>query len=375
MRTVVRSLHFIGAVVEIKWLEYEGDALVERVYVIGNPKWLADLLRTIVTVCGGAVKNGVITRKQLIGLWSQFKCETEPLIQLMGQLDVMVPLEEEGERFLIPCMLPDAVPEGAPLTCEKPQWVFRCSYFMTEGKAVPIGVMGKMIANSLRWGHVVCVWKEGCVVRKDDVCYSVRRQKVPQRDVNGSVAVVDGVHILMSSPESNLSSSHLSFTHFRQSVSNVLSEFYHISHVEVVPLDDECTDWCTLDDVILSIQRKLPMVTSYRGESQRVDALCGDLHVKDMVTNIPSEHIQLHEVLGEGSYGVVRRGEVISNQEVEIEGSGKGKEKEGEAIEVAVKILVDKKEEEGGEGDKRKEIENIISTNWEIYLMGSIHHE
>ena len=102
MRTVVRSLHFIDAVVEIKWLEYEGDALVERVYVIGNPKWLADLLRTIVTVCGGAVKNGVTTRKQLIGLWSQFKCETEQLIQLMGQLDVMVPLEEEGERFLIP---------------------------------------------------------------------------------------------------------------------------------------------------------------------------------------------------------------------------------------------------------------------------------
>ena len=76
--------------------------------------------------------------------------------------------------------------------------------------------------------------------------------------MNGSVAVVDGVHILMSSSECDLTFSDLSFSHFRQSVSNVLSEFYHILHVEVVPLDDECTDWCTLDDIILSIQRKLP---------------------------------------------------------------------------------------------------------------------
>ena len=291
----------------------------------------------------------------------------------MGQLDVMVPLEEEGERFLIPCMLPDAVPEGAPLTCEKPQWVFRRSYFMTEGKAVPIGVMGKMIANSLRWGNVVCVWKEGCVVRKDEVFYSVRRQKVPQRDANGSVTVVDGVHILISSSEGDFSSSHSSFMHFCQSVSNVLSEFYHISHVEVIPLDDDCTDWCTFDDIILSLLNRLPTVISRRGVHQRVDVLCEYMQVKDMVKDIPSKNIQLFEVLGEGSYCVVRRGEVISNQEVEIEGSGKGKEKEGEIIEVAVKILVDKKEVEGGEGD-RKGIEKLILTNREVYLMGSIHH-
>ena len=90
------------------------------------------------------------------------------------------------------------------------------------------------------------------------VCYSVRQQRIDRG--------TDGVHILMSSPEGALSFSRSSFMHFRLSISNVLSEFYHILHLEVIPLDDECTDWCTVEDVIVSLKKKVSHVNSHSGE-------------------------------------------------------------------------------------------------------------
>jgi len=83
--------------------------------------------------CCDSKWNGLISRKQLIGLWSPFQCETEPLIQLMIQLDIMVRLEE-GEQYLIPCMLPDVVSESVTLLCENPLWILRRTYLMSVGK-------------------------------------------------------------------------------------------------------------------------------------------------------------------------------------------------------------------------------------------------
>ncbi len=80
LQAVIHCLLVNGANVEIKWLEYQGNNLAERIFVVSNPKWLADLLKTVVTVGGGIVKNELISRKQLIGLWSHLECEKEPLI-------------------------------------------------------------------------------------------------------------------------------------------------------------------------------------------------------------------------------------------------------------------------------------------------------
>ena len=387
LKTVIHSLHVIGVIVEIKWSEYEGDVLVEKVFVIGNPKWLSDLLRTIVTVSGGGVKNGLISRKQLIGLWSQLKCDVEPLIQLMNQLDIMVRLGD-GEEFLIPCMLPDSISQnGSEFVCSNSHWIFRRSYLMCEGKAIPIGVIGKMIAVSMRWGQVKSVWKEGCVVMKDDVWYSVRRQRVKQNNGNGTMSVVDGIHILMSSMIGNDSTfCQKSFRHFRQCLSNVLCEFYHIKHIEVIPIDDECSDWCCVDDVMKSIHEKVCWVTSQNGEKKRVDALCCDLRVEEFVMKISSSDIKLYEILGRGAFGTVQRGEVICHNRREKEKEKESEnESEREILEVAVKVLEkkdeEKKESEGNlqnekesEKDENVDIKDIVSTNWEMYLMSSIDH-
>jgi hypothetical protein len=370
LKTVIRSLHTIGAIVEISWLEYEGDSLVEKFFIISNPKWLADLFCTIVTVGGGIVKNGFISRRQLVSLWKQYECDTEPLIQLMEQLDIMVRLDEN--QFLIPCMLPDTVSETLSFSCKNPRWTFRRSYFMSEEKAVPIGVIGKMIAHSLRWGCVQTIWKEGCIVVKDEICYSVRRQRVRENTSNGQSRVVDAIHILMSSPQRDSSAARTTFMHFRQSISNVLKEFYHISYLEVIPIDDECHDWFTHDDAIEAIRKKSPWITSHSGAEKRVDAFCSDLRVEAMVTNIPISSLNLFEDLGKGAYGVVKRGEVIPFRGFDLGLDGKGKEKEGETIEVAVKILKDIGSDSSGE--KSNEIHALVSTNWEIFLMSSIRH-
>ncbi len=388
LKNVIRSLHIIGSVVEVKWYEYDGPRQIEKIYVVGKPKWLADLLRTIVTVREGAVRNGVILKKQLVGLWSEFDCATEPLVQLMSQLDIMVALDD-GDRYLIPCMLSDTIPDGLPVTCPNPLWVFRRSYLMEEGLSVPVGVMGKMIAISMRWGCVVTAWREGCVVSKNDVLYTVRRSRVRKRDTNGSFVKTDSVNILMSSRHPDTSQSQLHFVQFRQAISNVLTEFYHVPHEEVIPLDDDCTDYCTLKDVIAALHHREKDVTSYYGEKKRVDILCSDLQVESFVMKIPEESLQLGEVLGKGAYGTVVRGDLSFDPTVQagvgagesssavksvksVKNGGAGGENSVGGISVAVKMLsASSGEAKVLDGD---DLQNILSTNWEIYLMSCIRN-
>ena len=296
---------------------------------------------------------------------------------------MMVPLDSKGDRFLIPCMLPDFVPEKVSLLCPSPQWMLRRSFLMGNGKTVPIGVMGKMIVNSMQWGCVVSVWKDGCVVSKDGIVYSVRRHSVQQKD---PLCVVDGIHIVLSSCESFSMSSHLSFMHFRQSILNVLCEFYFVEHTEVIPLDSECTDWCTAAEV-MCLPQNVHSVRSHCGVETTVDNLCcNDLRVEFLVKVIKAEHIQLGEELGKGAFGSVWKANLLSSCELESKSEGKEEElrsdsgtKEsvrGEGIvkeavgvkEVAVKIL----EKKNG-GNALQQIELIVSTNWEIYLMSCIN--
>ena len=282
LKMIIRSLHTIGAIVEVKWYEYKGDDLKERAYVVTDPKWLADLMKSVVTIGGSVVKCGVISKKQLLSLFSkQFQCDLETLIRLMCQLDVTVEMDE-GERYLVPCMLADTKADNVTLKCKNPRWTFRRSYFISDGKSVPVGVMGKVIAISMRWGRVVSAWKDGCVVTRDDVWYSVRRNwvHIPKKRV-GSVSfapMTDGVHIVMSSnSDGSTSESRVSFVRFRQLISNVLCEFYHVTSSEVIPTDDDCDDWCTLDEMAAAIKEKNCVVTTHKGEQKRIDTLCCDL--------------------------------------------------------------------------------------------------
>jgi hypothetical protein len=388
LKSVIRSLHTIGAVVEVTWREYEGDSLVEKYFVVANPKWLADLLRSVVTVGGSVVRNGLIGKKQLIALWSgQYQCAAEPLVHLMSQLDVMVSVED-GEQFLIPCMLPDTKPDNVSLTCPDPRWTFRRSYFMTDEKAVPIGVMGKVIAISMRWGRIVTAWRDGCVVAKDDVWYSVRRQRVRQRvDGSGRSFMTDAVHVIMSANRAESSSSaRSSFLRFRQLISNVLCEFYHVPHVEVIPMDDECADWTTLDDVLFALKSKKCMVTSHLGEQRRVDTLCSDLRVESMVVNIPAGNIRISGEIGRGSFGVVMKGELLPSPGDDFDVPShlarkkkskkeSKKKKKKKAIPVAVKMIEEPSSHRDGSAEKRQSDKGtLLSTNWEIYLMSTIQH-
>jgi hypothetical protein len=387
LKSVIRSLHTIGAVVEVTWHEYEGDSLVEKYFVVGNPKWLADLLKSVVTVGGSVVRNGLIAKRQLIALWSgQYQCAAEPLVQLMSQLDVMVSVDDD-DQYLIPCMLPDTKPDNVPLTCSDPRWIFRRSYFMTDEKTVPIGVMGKVISISMRWGRVVTAWRDGCVVAKDDVWYSVRRQRVRQRvDSSGRSFMTDAVHIVMSANRAESSSAaRSSFVRFRQLISNVLCEFYHVTHVEVIPMDDECADWATMDDVLFALKSKKCMVTSHLGEQRRVDTLCSDLRVESMVANIPAGNIRIFDEIGRGSFGVVMRGEFLPSPGDELEvpshlarkskSKKEKKKKKKKAIPVAVKIMEAPSAHRDGSAERRQaEKASLLSTNWEIYLMSTIQH-
>ena len=476
MRSVVRSLHTIGSVVEIKWFEYEGGGreggrreggegeeeereregerererdgksdeedvsetgekeeeserekmrererekvkgngseatVTEKIYIIGQPKWLADLMRTVVTVRGSSVRHGFISRRQLYNLWSHYECDPNVLIQIMSQLDVMVRMENDADTFLIPCMLPETIlpseddsadPSGSS-SRELKRLHFRRSYLMEKGKAVPVGVIGKMIATAVRWGHYQNAWRDGCVVTQQGMWYLVRRQRVRilkkeyfgfevskgvSKDFGG--AFVDAVHIIMSSLSRDRASSQRSFFLFRQWMTNILTEFFHVTHTEVIPRDDECSDWCAVKDVICALEKKMPLVTSHFGEQIRVDTLCGDLRVESSVTKFSASEIQIFEELGTGSFGTVRRGEVFLPDPGTDSVTKKGKEsreygddlvssaqskRTGSSVIVAVKMFFDVEEMKRRNLRKIDGLSSFLSANWEIYLMSCLRH-
>ena len=248
---VIESLHAMGDVIFLKWKDLHSN---EHRYVVYDPKWLANLLSTIVTFRHNFVTNGEITRTKLVSLWSHYGRDLlEPLIQLMSQLDVMIKMEDvgsserDGGTFLIPCLLPFQKPDFIQETLQDSH-IIRRSFLFENGLSLPIGLIGKMISIAIRWGRVKCAWRNGCIVERDDVLFCVKREWT--KDGNPSASSLtcsnfacsssflsssssfpfEGVHLLVSTVTRCDTISSV-FRQFQTAIRNLFDEYYSLGNV------------------------------------------------------------------------------------------------------------------------------------------------
>jgi hypothetical protein len=102
-------------------------------------------------------------------------------------------------------------------------------------------------------------------------------------------------------------------------IRNILSEFYRVRFDEIVPVDDMCSDWCTLLSVMDAFERNIESVqTKNRAASYRIDAICPDMVIEKIIPTIPKSRLNLLNILGEGSSGRVFRAQLLPDGADEI---------------------------------------------------------
>ena len=425
-QSIFESLHAIGSLLRVTWMgpaptltvggtsEEDDQLFTENEYLMLDPMWLADLMKTIVTVRHAYVRNGLIQQSQITELWKVAGYPTElhgVLLELLSDLDILI--KYEGDQYMVPFLLPENRPDHVELSVKGGGIAIRRTYHLSatnfgihgeeEGdkrerrENFPVGVMGKVLSGCLRWSKSVrFIWRDGCVaVSNEGVSFSVRSERV-----DGRPALHLIVNHLHMSKEGGTGENQekpappgvvgfeIVVRFFQRMLSlfrNVLEDFYHLEYVEIVPIDDDCSDWCRLSDVMKEVCRdqgsqdpsileqnqsdsdhRAPVDFVQLNKTKkfvRCDVVCPDLIFSNWLETIPKKRLRLVEgeqgILGKGSYGIVVRGFLS------VENCKKNE------IKVAVKILnLSGGEEEGA----NREWEFIQSLRHELFIMSALRH-
>ena len=172
-----------------------------------DPKWLTELLTTIITFKYKLAQTGTLLKSKLFRIWRTGELfqrrnyeggdedEEIPrtttqdreggdeeiffggLLRLLNNLDVVLPLDEE--RLLIPCLLPDYRPPEWPKalrgegargkqrgTGVRDNIVVRRSFVIREGKTLSASILCRLHGILLKIGtKCEAAWRAGCIVR------------------------------------------------------------------------------------------------------------------------------------------------------------------------------------------------------------------
>ena len=429
----LRVLNCVGGIVLVDWDSYAGNKRFRSTFVIVRPSWLVDMFKTVVTMRHNFVKDGIISIEGLRKCWKEYDSSMHDLLlEALEKFDVVCRLS--GDKVIVPCLLPDCPPDDFLGWTQNGERASRClrtneniARFSTfrrsflkirksqkrENRSLPVGVMGKVLCSMFQWGKVRYAWKTGCVV----VCGDTEN-KIVAMMWEGDCGGRAGVHFVFCgdaspSPSSSLGSSSsldkscASVRRLLQQASqlmkNLFEDFYNVDYEAVVPcsVDQQGVPvtWVNVNDILGSLYQsnsKVSVVTrdGEVAEQIAVGGLAPDLVLdEDCVRFFDEDKIVLGQLLGNGSYGEVFRGEISWENDMEEslkegkeegdeernEGKGKGKEKEGEGVEkerqlitkkVAVKkILLDKALEKG---DNQEDI--LKGLHHETYLSLQVRH-
>lgn len=349
----VESLHCIGFLTIIKFPAYNEEVRREKMYVVLDPKWLAGLLCTVVSVKNEFIKNGILTYNELSVLWKKFPSTLhEPLIQLLSNLDVLLKLDDQ--RLLIPSLFPDFRPDSIVMSYNGGD-VIRRSYMLDPGVLMPVGVMGKVISTAHRIGNIRTAWRTGCVGLKDGILFCVCRDMVGEsltlHLIVSAPAAATYSHdddfftnsqsslslTSLSSSSSSFSSSSsllsppsqptfqsllLFFRRLQDVIRNIYTEFYHLNFSEIIPLDDDCSDWCNMQAAGQAFLKKSQTVRSLKGNLPRLDVICPDLLLEGSTIVIPRSNLEILETISITDQGAIHKAmytiSVDSRKEVAI---------------------------------------------------------
>ena len=111
--TVTRFLHEVGSLLHYEDRKHNLDDL----YFV-DPRWLCDLMSTVVTVKerNPYVKHGVLKSKHIPLVFKDHRFPSDYFSQyltLLNRFEIALPLDKDHKRVLIPSMLPEKCPGGA----------------------------------------------------------------------------------------------------------------------------------------------------------------------------------------------------------------------------------------------------------------------
>jgi serine/threonine protein kinase len=310
LRRVISSLCSLGYMMNVTWAEYgsvrDGSStqLRDREYVLSNLNPLSTFLHFLALQSGGEIINGVISTKRISEICSNLlKCDSQPFIEALKQQGIIHHMVKD-DSYLIAACLPDDPPpqESRP---SKFLWTYRRSYLMRDYTVFPLDALAKCIASLLSWGTFNALWRDGCVVTRNEVSFSLKRKRV-QEKIGSLTAWRDGLHLIASSNKED------GFRHatllFFNLIQNVLSEFFAVQCDDVIPLDNSCDDWCPMNQIVDSFQFGRPAPPSMLGRDVNSVDLIPEFGIEG-VRQILREKITFKEQVGEGSAGTIYRAE------------------------------------------------------------------
>ncbi|KAH3758484.1 leucinerich repeat kinase [Pelomyxa schiedti] len=157
-KKVASFLHDIGSVV---YYDSKDSNLGE--YVVLNPKYLSDVMVTMVNIKSDTVSNGFLPLERLQQIWHSYDPEIHPLlIELLSLFLILYPISINGQvGYIVPCSLssnepPEAVQIWPNMKDEKLQTYERLYVF----PIVPIGLFERLLLRVLHLHNIVrhCFW-------------------------------------------------------------------------------------------------------------------------------------------------------------------------------------------------------------------------
>ena len=361
LRELVPLLSFVGAISYVKWMEYEamvgeeravgGGELVQKMLIVLDPKWLTELLTTIITFRYNLAQSGVVLKSKLYQTWrssdifQQSKNETSffnGLLKLLNDLDVVLSLDED--KVLVPCLLPESKPFGWPRGLRSDDIVVRRSFLITEGKTLSAAILARLHGVLLKGTGTkkkISTWKTGCIVyflldhqlssdSPEELIVALYKESVlfSGEEGVGTRRRNEAIHLLIGQQCTTTKNFPSNISNWMRSlvytVKHLLSEFSFGPEqiTQLIPLSEKFSDWLEFEKIQEAVValHSLPFekdrsfyLETARNKTkigmEKVLLLCPDVDLRDLMKFIPRECLALKEAaIGSGGFADVYEG-------------------------------------------------------------------
>ncbi|KAH3744221.1 leucinerich repeat kinase [Pelomyxa schiedti] len=152
---IKQAAHFLHGVGSLIYYDSKYSNIGDL--VILDPEYLSSLMATLITFKTTMIINGYISSSILPLIWSSYDPIDYPaLINLMCLYLIMHPVvTPTGEGYLIPCTLPDTVPDDAESIW--PQIIppgYQEQERQLQFPCLPIGLFGRILVRILHWDTI-----------------------------------------------------------------------------------------------------------------------------------------------------------------------------------------------------------------------------
>ena len=331
--------------------------------VILDPQFLTNVMSAVISLRSSFAKSGEILEKDLIHIWRAFDPSLhKTLMGLLERFEIAfaLPSNEQGDRYLIPALLPDTGKADSfsslwgPITSQDNIYQLGRIYVF---KFLPLGFFSRLFVRILHLPGVKSdfYWSTGVIVKRDDEKAIIRYNPTEYKLT---------MHI--RGPQDSSSRGQL-LRLLIESVETVIEGWYE-TDVDISVPCSHCVEAGSYSPFMFSMEECAQQVTSGNGRpfvlcrgvrKVRIDAIAPDISFADMMTKrINFKDITLLKVCGVGAFGQVYEAKFSDSL-------------------VAVKVLEKQKKEQFSEYDETddQEFKRFNEFQREVWIMSCIRHE